>query len=128
MRVELSHRFTPQRHMQQAVFPMRPFVGDEKVVFSCAGLGTWTPTWGGIESWNAEIGFDLIRLKIPTFMTYEILGLGLIGELPLVGEFARRLLRGTVPGIAGYSEYEQESRWKMVITRPEKKGGMRPSG
>lgn len=117
--VTLDKCLPRERHKQQAVFniALKPSVlkPGTQVVFECRGLPTWTPNWGNVNSWIAEVGFDEIRLKIPTTLAWEITLTSWIGRLPLFGKLARQLLRGKVPGIAGLNDYKDPSRWCIEI-------------
>ena len=111
--VVLDRGFPTSRHMQEVVFNLQLEPGTA-VTFECRGLSTWTPTWGSINGWIAEVRFNKVRLKIPTVLAWQITAIGWVGSVPLFGKWARRLLPGKVPGIAGLDDYKDERRWWIV--------------
>jgi len=103
-----------QRHLQYIVFDISVEPGT-RVNFKCEELATWTPTWGSIEEWVAEVRFNEIRLLIPTALAWQITALGWTSKVGKPGRWLKQKLQGTLPGIAGLEEYKRLDQWSAVI-------------
>jgi len=111
--VTLSRCFPVRQHLQQATFRMALMPGTN-VTFKCDGLSTWTPTRGSIRSWEAEVGFDEVRLKIPTSLVWQIRLLGWLHRVIGLWEPAQLFLQARIPGLAGHAAYANKDRWWIV--------------
>ena len=89
----------------------------DSVDFTCQGLSTWTPNWGGIEYWLSEIGFHEVRLRVPTALAWEICAFGWLGRLSIWNETQRRWLCKHLPGFGGEGAYRDKDNWIVKVTR-----------
>jgi len=116
--VELCEKLTLKRHRQHVIFKTVITPGDN-VKFWCQGLPTWTPTWGAIDDWIAEVRFERVLLKIPTALVWQATAVAWIGRIPYFGHGLRNWLHAYVTGGAGLTAYRAEDRWWINI-RPSK--------
>jgi hypothetical protein len=110
--VGMQRGLPTKRHNQQVQWKVSIKPGS-RISFECPDLATWTPTWGTITGWHAEIRFDEVRLMVPTGLLWEIWFFGKVGKL--MTPWAMQKLKKVVPGIAGFEAYREEERWQLKL-------------